>query len=188
MANLIGTALVLILAQNIVFSAFGSSEILRISSSKKIVPFCGLMAVYCLVTALLSFLSASLVGNNIIRLGLFVLSAIIAYLASVVLLKVIGGSAAKKLVKIAPLAAFNSAVMVIPFAMNYPSATIITAIGIALSAAAGFTIVAIVVGHGIKNLEQAYMPKAFRGLPSAILYMGILAMAVSAFNGRVFFV
>ena len=47
----------------------------------------------------------------------------------------------------------------------------------------GYSLALLFVSEGLKRLNYSAMPKAFRGIAAVIIFIGILAMAFSAFNG-----
>ena len=84
--------------------------------------------------------------------------------------------------------------VVIPAAINYTvlgtvllgarsDYSLVKFLGLAFGSGIGFTLAAIVVYYGKKHLEQLDIPEAFRGLPSQLIYIGILSLAIYGFIG-----
>ena len=88
-----------------------------------------------------------------------------------------------------PLAAFNNIVVGVALILNHQFVTSFGgAVGFSLGAGAGFVLLAAVLSDGIRRADHPAMPDAFRGLPSALLYMGILALALLGFSGQFSFI
>ncbi|MDD4413980.1 MAG: electron transport complex subunit RsxA, partial [Oscillospiraceae bacterium] len=63
--------------------------------------------------------------------------------------------------------------------------TLLGALGLSLGACAGFMIISWLVAEGMERLDNPDIPKAFRGLPSILIYLGILSLALMGFEGSV---
>ncbi len=81
-------------------------------------------------------------------------------------------------------AAFNCAVLgslLIPSSQRYD---FVSTIGYGLGMSLGFGLAAIIIGFGIKRLEFCHVPKAFRGLPILLIYLGLLSLAFYGLAGH----
>ena len=48
----------------------------------------------------------------------------------------------------------------------------------------GFGFAAIMVGYGISRLEYCHVPKVFKGVPIALIYLGLLSLAFYGLVGH----
>lgn len=85
---------------------------------------------------------------------------------------------------IAP-AALNGAVVGIPLLLNYnqKGSEISELFGAGLGAGVGFILAAFLIAAGLRFSDKAGVPKAFGGAPLMLIYIGILSMAFSVFDG-----
>lgn len=119
-----------------------------------------------------------LAPNGMEYLQTLVFVTVIVAVASVV------GAVAKALCKKPlgvwfPLMALNSAVLGV--AVNSTAVVFAEAILTALAAGLGF-LLAMLVFCGVRSrIEEAYVPKAFRGLPVYLMAAGIISLALFAF-------
>ena len=61
------------------------------------------------------------------------------------------------------------------------------AAGFAIGTGVAFFLAALVLSEALARYRNEYMPKAFRGLPSVLIYVGILSMVfVGVTGGRLF--
>ena len=88
-----------------------------------------------------------------------------------------------------PLAAFNNVVVSVALIANHQfKCSLLDVIGLALGACVGFVIIAFLAAEGADRLNDADVPRAFRGLPSMLVYLGLLALALCGFSSSVSFV
>ena len=63
----------------------------------------------------------------------------------------------------------------------------VVAAGFAIGTGVAFFLAALVLSEALARYRNEYMPKAFRGLPSVLIYVGILSMVfVGVTGGRLF--
>ena len=108
-------------------------------------------------------------------------TAAVLYVIILIILHILG--AKKSTLNLLLLSAFNSAVLVIPFAVQSIGSGFIGAVFLAIGGAAGYSLALFLVSEGLKRLNYSDMPKAFRGIPAVIIFIGILAMAFASFSG-----
>ena len=83
-----------------------------------------------------------------------------------------------------PLVALNSAVLGLAVNNITEGYTYVEALFAALGAGLGF-VLAMVLFAGVKSkINERYVPKAFRGLPITLVYIGVLALAIYGFTGH----
>ncbi|MBQ6797227.1 MAG: hypothetical protein IJP10_04345 [Clostridia bacterium] len=85
---------------------------------------------------------------------------------------------------IAP-AAFNGAVIGLPLLLNFNNmgSTAIEVLGVGFGAGLGFALAAALVAAGLNFTDRAGVPKAFGGAPLMLIYIGVLSMGFSVFDG-----
>lgn len=61
---------------------------------------------------------------------------------------------------------------------------LLSTIGYGIGMSLGFGFAAIMVGYGISRLEYCRVPKVFRGVPIALIYLGLLSLAFYGLVGH----
>ncbi len=61
---------------------------------------------------------------------------------------------------------------------------LISTLGYGVGMGLGFGLAVIVVGYGLKRLEYCRIPKIFRGVPIALIYLGLLSLAFYGLIGH----
>lgn len=86
---------------------------------------------------------------------------------------------------ILPLAAFNNVVIGVSLLINYQvSVSFFPAIGIAAGGAVGFVLLSALTAEAVERLDNPDIPRAFRGLPATLVYLGLLALALMGFKAK----
>ena len=86
---------------------------------------------------------------------------------------------------ILPLAAFNNVVIGVSLLINYQvSVSFFPAIGIAAGGAVGFVLLSALTAEAVERLDNPDIPRAFRGLPATLVYLGLLALALMGFKAN----
>jgi electron transport complex protein RnfA len=185
-----GTGLFAIFAQNLVFTGgYGMCELLRVAARpKRLFLFCGILTAFSTVSAAANYFISGLFGFSRMsynfRILVFVLVMAALYVITVLVLRLFRPDSFKRLWKLISLAAFNSAVLVVPF-FNYKSGSGFgDSVLLGLTSGIGFFFAAVLVQSGLKRLNNPDMPKAFRGLPAAFLYIGILSLVFLGIYGN----
>ncbi len=81
-----------------------------------------------------------------------------------------------------PLAAFNNVVVGAALVTNYQfPVSFFPAVGIAIGAALGFMLISSMSAEAMERMDNPDIPRAFRGLPGALVYLGLLALALMGF-------
>lgn len=95
----------------------------------------------------------------------------------------------RRVSRLLPLAAFNNLVIGMALIINHQFALgLAGAIGLSLGASLGFVLLSWLTAEGIERTDNPDMPQAFRGLPSTLLYLGILALALLGFTSSFSFI
>ncbi|MBQ4313489.1 MAG: hypothetical protein IJC18_04685 [Clostridia bacterium] len=83
-----------------------------------------------------------------------------------------------------PLSALSSVVVGIPLLASENSITgVSSVVGLAIGTGLGFALAAWLIGAGLRRADNPDIPAALRGSPIMLIYIGLLAMAFSAFGG-----
>ena len=96
--------------------------------------------------------------------------------------------AKRLLLKRMGMSVLNSLVMAVPLLMYRAGDSLPRAIGMGLGAGAAFLGVAVLINSGLHILQQnKAIPPTFTGVPAALIYTGLLALAFTGFTGEVLF-
>jgi Na+-translocating ferredoxin:NAD+ oxidoreductase RnfA subunit len=69
--------------------------------------------------------------------------------------------------------------------INYQvSVSFFPAVGIAAGGAVGFVILSALTAEAVERLDNPDIPRAFRGLPATLVYLGLLALALMGFKAN----
>ena len=181
--------------RNLLFSGgLGASEIMRAAqrnseimmSSLLVSLFSGAAAGLChWLSALLSvyeyawlaaLYGAVLLGLYLVTCGVIVLLPLKAAPFRPILLRRIG------------MSALNTIVMGVPLLAHQMGESLPGAIGMGLGAGAAFLIVTMLINSGLHILQQnKAIPPMFTGVPAALIYTGLLALAFTGFQGKILF-
>ncbi len=180
-----------IFVNNVVLSQFlGICPFLGVSS--KVETSMGMGAAVTFVMAIASIVAwliqnYILVPLDIVYMQTIVFILVIASLVQMVeiILKKVSPALYQALGIFLPLITTNCAVLGVAILMIQKELTLLQGVVYSVSTALGFA-VALVIFAGIRErLEFEEMPKAFRGIPIALITAGILAMAFIGFTGLV---
>ncbi len=176
------------LLQNIVLTTgFGSSSVLRVVRKPRSVwIFSAMLTVFSVTTVIIAYPLDKLFGTAITNfwrpLMLIGITAVV-YILAVILLSNFARNLYDRISRTMPLAAFNSLVVGVALVSNVQfSSSIGGIIGLAIGACLGFALLTFIVDEGIERLDNPDMPDGFRGMPSTLIYIGILALALMGFT------
>ena len=88
------------------------------------------------------------------------------------------------LIRILPIAGFNSTVVGTLLVTTTQDYTLAQSVGFGLGSGLGYLLAVLLVTEARRRLQGEEVPKAFRGLPIVLVYIGILALAVYGFTGH----
>ena len=175
------------LLQNVVLTTgFGSSVVLHlVRKPKKIWLFSGILAFFTVSTVMLAYPLDRHFGteeNNYWRALIMIAITVVLYIAVVLVLKTWLPAFYQKVSWMLPMAAFNNLVTGIALVCNLRfSSTFAGNIGLAIGSCLGFALLTWFTAEGIERMDNPDMPEAFRGMPSILLYVGLLALALMGF-------
>ena len=83
-----------------------------------------------------------------------------------------------------PLAALNSGVLGTVLVERTQTFTLGQSLGFGLGSGIGYVLAVLLVTEARHRLRSKAIPKAFRGLPITLVYIGVLALAIYGFTGH----
>ena len=89
-----------------------------------------------------------------------------------------------QLLRIVPLAALNSGVLGTVLVERTQTLTRGESLGFGLGSGLGYVLAVLLVTEARHRLRSRAIPKAFRGLPITLVYIGVLALAIYGFTGH----
>ena len=89
-----------------------------------------------------------------------------------------------QLLRIVPLAALNSGVLGTVLVERTQSFTLGQSLGFGLGSGIGYVLAVLLVTEARHRPRSKAIPKAFRGLPITLVYIGVLALAIYGFTGH----
>ena len=176
------------LLQNVILTAgFGSSVMLHmVRKPKNIWMFSGILAVFSVLTVVIAYPLDMLWGTELThywRPLMVVGITILLYIIATLILKWLAPNFYHRVSLMMPMAAFNNLVVGIALVCNFHfPAGLGGNVGLAIGSALGFGILTWLTAEGIERMDNPDMPEAFRGMPSTLLYVGILALALLGFG------
>ena len=114
------------------------------------------------------------------------LCSVVAFFVVLLIVALLGGKiAAKDYVELLPMATFNCCVLgtlLVAASQNY---NLLQSIGFGFGSGVGYLVAVLVVDEGRRRLRSKDIPHIFRGLPSVLIYIGILSLAIYGLVGTV---
>ena len=192
--DLLGFFVTVTLLQNVILSTgFGSSVMLHmVRKPKNIWLFSGILAVFTTLTVIIAYPLDRLIGTeiqNYWRPTMMIGITVVLYVAATLLLQWLAPKFYSRVSRLLPMAAFNNLVTGIALVSNaHFSAGLSGNVGLAIGACLGFGILTWLTAEGIERLDNPDMPEAFRGMPSTLVYIGLLALAMMGFTSTFSFI
>lgn len=182
------------LIQNIVLTTgFGASLMLHIvRKPKNIWLFTAIMAGFAVLTVIAGYPLDLHFGTGVDHLWrplMMVGITAVLYILATLFLKWLAPAFYSRVEKMLPLAAFNNLVTGVALVSNAHFGYGLGGnIGLAIGASLSFGLLTWLVAEGIERMDNPDMPEAFRGMPSILLYVGILALALMGFASSFSFI
>ena len=173
--------------QNVILTTgFGSSVMLHmVKKPKNIWLFSALMAVFSVLTVVIAYPLDRHFGsdiNNVWRPFMMVAITVVLYVAITLLLMFLLPKFYGRVNHLLHMAAFNNLVTGIALVCNAHFGTNLAGnVGLAIGSCLSFGILTWLTAEGIERMDNPDMPDAFRGMPSTLLYVGLLALALMGF-------
>ncbi|MBP3388479.1 MAG: hypothetical protein J6K98_01235 [Clostridia bacterium] len=182
--------LALAVVQNMVLSTgLGSSVMLRMTRQPRdITLYCGLMCGFSVVSMLVfyplkKYLLPDVFWVRLISPAVVVLLVIGIYLVTVLILQWRVPAVLARIQRILSLAVFNNLLIGLLLIAEFTMTTTLWgALGAAVGTSLGFLILSRLVEEALRRADNPDMPTAFKGFPIALLYLGLLALALSGFR------
>ena len=199
MTNTMSTTLLFFLTaafvQNLALTTgIGSSLVLRIvRDPKNLGLFSLFLTGFCLLTVIAVYPLDAWIGTDVLakllRPVIIIAIASLWYLLAVTVFERAWPHFYEYTRTMLPLAAFNNVVVSVSLIANHQfKCSLLDCIGLAFGACIGFVIIAFLAAEGADRLNDTDVPRAFRGLPSMLIYLGLLALALCGFASSVSFV
>ncbi|MCI5728707.1 MAG: hypothetical protein MR374_04080 [Clostridia bacterium] len=187
------TALAAFTTENLLFSGgVGLSRMMRVARrGKKAGVFAGLLTVF----SLLSYLTAWGIWQLLPARSMFSAWLTLCYAGSCALWYVAGmfllSAAAPKIFRVVDQlmasAAINTVVMILPFVSMLRKWTIWQGLIYCLGTGAAFYLAIKIMTPLMPKLYDKKIPRALRGLPAALLLLGLVALGMMGFTGDTLF-
>ena len=183
-----GYAVLAVFAQNAVFTrGLGVSRLVQLVGDERTSSgwFALLLCVTQVLVAPLAFYAGGFIAaqSNPAQLRPLVYLACVAVVSLfefIVLWAARGKRHGGQLLRILPLAAVNSGVLV----ERTQSFTLEQSMGFGLGSGLGYLLAVMLVTEADRRLRSEAIPEAFRGLPITLIYIGVLALAIYGFTGH----
>ncbi len=180
------------LFENAVFArAFGSDKtVMGEDRPRVLVAFSVMISVMTSLSALLSFWFLHLLseytqaGSGYPRTVSVLAAVFIVYLLYYVAAKRFAPKYFARYQGIIPLAAFSCVVYGSVLIMTGQSYSLMQSLGYGLGAGLGVLIASVLLFIGRRRMELCRIPRAFLGLPSVLLYIGLLSLAFYGLVGH----
>jgi electron transport complex protein RnfA len=188
-AQLFLYAILAITAQNVIFcGGVGFSRVLRAARRPKtLLSYSALLSVFTLLSAWMGIGVNTLVPSvspaAFYRPAIFAVCVAAVYVLAALLYRLFLPARYKKLEPVFSSSAINCIVLAMPFVQRVFRMTGWQITGYAIGTGVAFFTAALVLSHAMERLKNPDMPKAFQGLPSVFLYVGILSLAMFGFAG-----
>ncbi len=190
LSDLLSFFVTVALLQNIVLTTgFGSSLALHmVRQPKKIWLFSGILAFFSICTVTIAYPLDQLLGTaitNIWRPLMMVGITVVLYILATLVLRRFTPAFYTRISSLMPIAAFNNLVLGIALVCNLQFASTLGGnIGLAVGSCLAFALLTWLTAEGIERLDNPDMPEAFRGMPSTLVYIGLLALALMGFTSN----
>lgn len=184
------TFLLVLLFENALFArALGTGRLIRlIEHPSTILPFCGILTGVTTASSFLCWCLFALTGRfftipSFARPLCFIAVMLLVY----VLFSAVWGSffrASYNTYKtlLSP-AIFNCTVLGSVYIGTRESMSVFSALGLGIGTAVGFFFAVVIMYFGKKQMEKLQIPESFQGLPSEMLFIGIVSLAIYGFIG-----
>ena len=187
LAELLSFFVSVALLQNVILTTgFGSSVMLHmVKKPKSIWLFSAILGVFSVLTVAVAYPLDQYFGtaaNNYWRPLMMVGITVVLYIVISLLLQWLLPDFYHRVSRLLPMAAFNNLVTGIALVCNAHFGTNLAGnIGLAVGSALSFGILTWLTAEGMERMDNPDMPEAFRGAPSTLLYVGLLALALMGF-------
>lgn len=194
LGGLILHALYAMLSQNAVLGrGLGSSRMTKLVNDEDgdAGVFCVLLFVVQVLSGALSWLAGQtvlpLLGAARVHLRPLVLVlciSVVFFFLFLVVVRLFPTEAARRVARQLPIAAFNCSVLGTLLLMGNQSYDFLQTLAFSAGSAIGYMLALLMIIEGNRKLKRADLPESFRGLPSTLVYLGILSLLIYVFTGH----
>lgn len=184
-------AVVAVFAQNAVFArGMGVSRVIQLvgDDNTSTLLFASLMTVVCFLDSPVAYFLNRLLEQQswrvMVRPLAYVVCSCIVCALLWLLFTYVPFPYGKQLRNMLPNAGFNTCVAGTLLVSTTQSYTLAQSLGFGLGSGAGYFLAVLLVAEARRRLQGSEVPKAFRGLPIVLVYIGILALAIYGFTGH----
>ncbi len=186
-SDLFSFFVVIALLQNVVLTTgFGSSMMLHVvRKPKNIWLFTAVLTGFSVLTALIAYPLDRLCGTAITNFWRPLMVSgitVVLYILTHGILHRWFPELYRRIRHTLHLAAFNNLVLGIALITNVQfTANLGATIGLSVGACLAFGLLTWITAEGIERLDNPDIPKAFRGMPATLVYIGLVALALMGF-------
>ena len=186
-SDLFSFFVVIALLQNVVLTTgFGSSMMLHVvRKPKNIWLFTAVLTGFSVLTALIAYPLDRLCGTAITNFWRPLMVSgitVVLYILAHGILHRWFPELYRRIRHTLHLAAFNNLVLGIALITNVQfTANLGATIGLSVGACLAFGLLTWITAEGIERLDNPDIPKAFRGMPATLVYIGLVALALMGF-------
>ncbi len=176
--------------ENVIFTrALGTSWVFYlIKRPKDIIGYTAIVTVVTTISGALGYPLRGFVYNSELRHVflplLYIAVMAVVYIAVYFFVKKVFPNKFEKFGLNLGVAVFNCATLGSLLVTAGERLDFISTIGYGIGAGLGFGFAAIVLGYGLSRLEYCRVPKVFRGVPIALIYLGLLSLAFYGLVGH----
>lgn len=188
-AEFMSYAVLAVFAQNLVLTGgIGASRLIRaVRKPGQLLPYGLTVTLFTVAAGIITYPVNLLIKDSeagvYLRPVLFALCITVIYIAVYLTGKRFLPKLYEKYGNMLTSCAFNGIVAGVPFIVSLRAYSFAQAIGFCFGSAVGFMLAALLVSEGLRVLDSAELPRAFRGIPASLLYIGILSLAFAGFSG-----
>ena len=178
------------LLQNVVLTTgFGSSIMLHVVRKPKTIwLFTAMLTGFSVLTALIAYPLDRVCGTaitNFWRPLMIVGITVVQYIVAHLVLRRWFPTLYRRIGHSLHLAAFNNLVIGIALITNVQfTANLGATIGLSVGACLAFGLLTWITAEGIERLDNPDIPKAFRGMPATLVYIGLVALALMGLSSN----
>lgn len=191
LGQVVGMALSAIFIENFIFSRALGSSVALVSIRKKnnLLLFGAILTAITVVAGLLTYLIRPLVAAMTEHIGSYLTPLVYVLVIGVVyVLALLLCSASERLSKtVKPmihLTAFNCAVLGALLLMNANNLSLPQMLGFGLGVGMGFSLATFLISLPYEYLHSKAIPRAFRGFPILLIYIGLLSLVFYGMVGH----
>ena len=185
--------LALAVVQNAVLSTgLGTSVILRMTRQPRdLTLYGGLLCGFSVLSTLLfyplkRFWLSTLPSARLFSPAVIVGLVVLLYLLTVLILRRSAPQLLNRIQRMLSLAAFNNLLIGLLLITEFTMTTTLWgALGAAVGTSVGFLLLSRLIAETLRRTDDPDVPAAFKGFPIALLYLGLLALALSGFTPMV---